>query len=1058
MKTKRTLKLQLKLVLLCAISFSVVQVGYANNLTTNYINSLWQDQSINGTVTDETGQPLPGVTVIEKGTSNGVSTDFNGKYTINLSSTDAVLLFSYVGYSTQEISVGNQTTIDVQMKIDSELDEVVVIGYGSISKSNTTTAVASIKSKDFEDIPVTSIEQAIASQLPGVEITQNSGQPGVTNGITVRGLNSITAGTSPLIVVDGLPLSEGSSLNSINPNDVASFEVLKDAAAAAIYGSRAGGGVILITTKKGTSEKPIYSYNSFIGFQQVAQELDLMNAYEHAIWSRDARNNYYFQFNDGSFSVNDSNAIREANASTFGFNSRKAIIPSFIQPYLTGQTGLTDTDWQDEIFRNALIQNHQISVRGGSEKMSYYVSGDYLEQEGIVIGSNFERFSFRTNFNVELSEKLNFGFSLNPSLIQEDLIQTGFNTSPINAAIMSLPYFSAYNADGSLNISQQVVDATEGDQARSENPVALATLIDDERRTFGMQGGTFLEYEIIEGLKAKTYFGIEYTDIRRDFFNPSIVGQRNVAAPDDPFGFTSNEDRTNWLIENTLSYARTFNEKHNFNAFVGYTFQEESTSVSVFNAEGFPNDIVQTLNAGQLTSGTGVREKSVLISYLGRVQYDYDGKYLLTAAMRRDGSSRFGNNTKWGNFPSLSLGYNISKEDFFPESDLFTNLKLRASWGVAGNNQVGNYASQALLEFTNTILGNAVQNGVSPASSPNAYLGWEETTTIDFGIDFGLFNNKISGSIDYYDAETKDLLLDVPVPAHSGFDASTQNIGRIENKGWEILLKGSYGSGDFRASTTLNFATNQNKVLELGPGQEEIITGRNITRIGGELGASYGYRTNGVFTSQEQIDNTPSLPNAQVGEYIYADSNGDGVINSDDRVVLGSIFPDFTYGINQTFNYKNFDLGIVVQGVEGAHLHDRTVSVLLFNPEGWNNGHRDYFNGYYTPERGTNSVYARPNTVPTDNGFYRESDVLQDDASFLRIRNITLGYTLPDSVNELLNISKMRLYFSSKNPFTFTDYRGYNPEQRSGNALSPTTGFDNYPVEKSFVFGVNVNF
>ncbi len=1015
---------------------------------------------ITGKVVDENGEPLPGATIQIEGTTIGVSSDFDGNFSISTPDSTANLVISYVGYKAQTVVANNGTVVNVQLEIDAtQLQEAIVVGYGTLNKADVTSAIATIKPEDFENIPVTSIEQGIAGQLAGVEISQNSGQPGQANSINVRGVGTITAGTQPLIVVDGLPFSQESSLNSISPNDIASIEVLKDAAAASIYGSRGGNGVIIITTKKGASGKPQFSFNTYTGYQQVAQRLDLMNAREHAIWDRDARNNYYLQFNNGSFSVNDDNATRTANATALGFNTRKAIIPSYVQPWLNGgnTSNLTDTDWQDEIFRNAIIQNHQISVKGGNEDLSYFISGTYFNQEGVVIGSDFERFSFRANLEAKLSEKVKFGINIAPSLTQENLIPTGFNTSPINAAVISLPYFPAYNADGTLAVSKQVVGATEGDQARTESPVALALLRDDKRNTGLFQGGTFLELEIIEGLKAKTYFGVDYASASRNIFDPSSVGSRNRPAPDIPNGELQSRQLINWIVENTLVYERTINENHNFNALIGYTFQEETIETAEITADNFPNDFVKTLNAGVIDGGESMKSKSVLVSFLARVQYDFEGKYLLTAAVRRDGSSRFGSNTRFGTFPSFSAGYRIS-DDLFPESETVNDLKIRASWGLTGNNQVGDFGSQALLVSSNSILDDGIQNGLAPSTSPNSNLSWEETSTVDVGFDIGFLNNKITASLDYYVSTTNNLLLQVPVPAHSGFTSSLQNIGKVENIGIEFSVKANYDLGPIKATTSFNIASNKNKVLALGPGQKEIISGRNITRIGNELGASYGYKTAGIFTSQQQIDSTPSLSSAQVGEYIYVDSNGDGQITSADRVALGSIFPDYTFGINTRFSYKNFDLSAVLQGVQGVHIHDRTISVLLYNPEGWNNGSRDYFNNYYTPERGANATYARPNAIPRDNGFYRETDVLQEDGSFIRFKTITLGYTLPKEFANSLSLDNLRIYISSKNPFTFTKYRGYNPEQRSGNVLSPTTGFDNYPLDKSFVVGLNVNF
>ena len=1018
-----------------------------------------EEREVSGTVTSDTGEPVPGVNVLVQGTTIGTVTDTNGSFTLSVPDDAKTLVFSFIGYQTQEVEIGEQSVVEVVLQEDiTALSEVVVVGYGTQERANVTGAIAQVKSESFENIPISSIEQGFASQLPGVEVVQSSGRPGQASQINIRGISTITAGTSPLIVLDGLPLSEGTSLNTISPNDIASVEVLKDAASAAIYGSRGANGVILITTKSGKTGKAKFSFNSYVGIQEAAHTLDLMNASEHAIWDRDARNNYYLQFDDGTFSITDDNATREANAAAFGFNSRKAIIPSYVQPYLNGQQGLTDTDWQDEVLREAKIENYQLSASGGTEATKYFVSGNYFRQEGIVVGSDFERFSFRSNLETKLNDKLTLGIKLSPSFIKENVVPTGFNNSPINGIVIALPYFPAYNPDGSLAISQQVNGATEGDQSRAENPVALALLRQDERINTQLQGGGFLEYEILKGLKAKTYFGVDMSYFRRQAFTPSEVGSRNRPAPQPASGTNASSDRVNWVAEQTIDYSKTFEGGHQVEVLAGYTYQQESFDFSEITATDFPNDFVSTLNAGVVNGGTSMSSEWSLISYLGRARYNYQGKYLFTAAVRRDGSSRFGANNRWGVFPSFSVGYRISEEPFFA-FDNITDLKIRASWGVVGNNQIGDFGSQALLSQANAILNGGIQSGLAPATSPNSNLGWEETNTLDIGFDLGLFEDRLTIAFDYYKARTKDLLLLVPVPAHSGFSTSLQNIGRVENRGIEINLVGKYNLGPIQATSTFNFVSNTNEVLELGPGQEEIIVGgRNITRIGEELGASFGYRVQGIFTSQSEIDNTPSLSTAQVGEYIYADSNNDGVINADDRVILGSVHPDFTFGLTSNFQYKGFDLGFVLQGVQGAHVHDRTVSVLLYNPEGWNNGLKDYFNNYYTPERGESAVYARPNTIPRDNGFYRETDLLQEDASFVRIRNITLGYTIPNALIDKVGIESFRLYLSSKNPFTFTDYRGFNPEQRSGSILSPTTGFDNYPIERSIVVGVNVNF
>lgn len=1023
----------------------------------------YSEQVVTGKVLDgDSDLGLPGVTVRVKYYENiGTITDANGDFTINVPDEAKILLITSVGYVSQEVAINGQTQLTVRLMPDQTiLEDVVVVGYGDQERAYVTNSISQIKSEAFRNIPVSSVEQGIASQLPGVEVVQNSGRPGQAAQINIRGISTITAGTSPLIVVDGLPLSESSSLNVINPNDIASIEVLKDAAAAAIYGSRGANGVILITTKKNTgTAKTQFSFNAYTGFQQAASEIDFMKAYEHARFSRDARNNYYMQFSDGTFSVTDDNATRRANAKARRFNARKAIIPSYIQPYLEEKQGLTDTDWQNELFRKARISNYQLSAAGGNKKLSYYTSADVFTQEGIVVGTDFQRLSFRTNLDAQLTKKLKLGLNFSPSFITENVIPEGFSDGPINALIGSLPYFPVRNADGSLAISKQVTGATEGDQARFENPVAMATFNKDRRRKRQLLAGTYLKLELAKGLVAKSYLGTDFTSFRRDTFYPSAIGQRNVKAPRIARGSSSSSERLNWIVENTLRYDKNFGADHKFDALLGYTWQEESHDFHSVSANNFPNDLVTTINAGVVNRGTSRASKWSLISYLARARYNFKGKLLLSAAIRRDGSSRFGADNRWGIFPSVSAGYIISEESFFPTSHFLSDLKIRASWGVAGNNQIGDYAAQALLSQTNAVLGGKIQSGLTTGTSPNTNLGWEETNTLDIGIDFGLFEGQLTGSLDYYVARTNNLLLQVPVPAHSGFTRSLQNIGKVENRGIELSLTAKYNLGPIEATTTFNVASNTNKVLALGPGQKEILSGgRNITRVGGELGASFGYKVLGIFNSEDEIKRIPSLKNAKVGDYIYADTNGDGKIDSKDRTVLGSIHPDYTYGMNTSLKYKGFDLAVVIQGVQGVRIHNRNRSVLLYNPEGWSNGSRKYFNNYYTPERGKSAIYARPNAVPRDNRYYRETDLLQDDASFFRVRNITLGYTVNNQLLGKAGLNSLRIYLSSKNPFTVTEFEGFNPEQRSGSVLSPTASWGAYPVDRSFVIGLNMNF
>ncbi len=1029
---------------------------------------------ISGKITDETGQGLPGVSVVEKGTTNGATTNLDGYYKLSVAE-EAVLIVSIVGYKTQEVRFNGRSIVDIQMEADIEqLQEVVVMGYGTQESANVTSAIGSVKASKFKDIPITNLEDGLTGQLAGVQIVQNSGQPGESAQINIRGIATLTAGTDPLIVIDGIPMSPrtGSNINesatlpsvptnilsTISPSDIASIEVLKDAASAAIYGSRASNGVIIVTTKKGQAGKPKFQFNAFYGTQSVSKRLDLTGAYDFATLVADARNNYYLSLDPANHSVNDPNDLRQANAGALGGNTKKVIIPDYVQPYLDGETGLTDTDWQDAIFRSAPIQSYQLSAAGGTENTTYYISGNYFDQEGIVLGSDFKRYTLRLNLETELSKKLKLGTNLSPSFSSQNGTPSDWHDNPIMMMINMLPVFSPYNADGTIAISTQANAAIGPDQAIAENPVAFTTFIDEGKDLLNLNGYTYLEYELMEGLTAKTSLGINYGALKFNYYRPSFIGAYRDPAPTVASGVSSTATSVNWISESILRYSRNFQGGHNLNLLGVYSFQKETEESNRVTATGFPNDVVPTLSAGVVNGGTSIKTEWTLISYILRANYAFDDKYLLMASIRRDGSSRFGANNKWAMFPSVSAGWRVSSENFFPDNGLISDLKLRASWGLTGNNLIGNYGSQALLGTSNAILGGSLQSGLAPTTSPNEDLSWEQTQMFDVGLDVDFFEGKLLVGVDYYRATTKDMLLNVPVPAHSGFVNSLQNIGRVRNAGVELSINGRYELGDFQISHSFNVASNKNEVLELGPGQDQLISGgRSITVVGGEIGAHYGYRTDGIFLSQEQLDNTPHLSSATIGDYIYRDSNGDGQINSDDRVVLGSFWPDYTAGFSTNVVFKGFDLSFLLQSVQGVILHNRQVSVNLYNPEGWGNGAQDYFDNRYTPDN-PNPKYARANPVPKDNGFWRETDILHDDASFVRVRNITLGYSLPVDLAGKIGLQSGRFYFTAKDPITSTDYRGFNPEATSSNPLRAGVVREGYAREKSFVFGVNLTF
>ncbi len=1016
-----------------------------------------EDQIVRGTVTTTRGEPLVGATVVVKETGQGTVTNENGDFTIATPEEGgATLVVSYIGYQTVEILVNGKTQLTIQLQLAStELDEVVVVGYGTQSRSSVTGAVAKLTNENFTNFPITSIDQGIAGQLPGVQVLQNSGAPGAAPVINIRGIGTLTAGASPLVVVDGFPLAENSNLNLINPTEIASIEILKDAAAAAIYGSRGSNGVILITTKKGQEGKPQLNFSTYAGLQEVTNQVDLVDAYQRAELMALARNNTWVERDPAKNKATDPNNLRPANLQ----------IPDFIVPYLQGQTGLVNTNWQDEIFRTAPIQNYELSVSGGSKNFNYFVSGNYFNQEGIVVSSGFERYSLRANLEANISNRVSFGVNLTPSFVLQDRISEQNHTGDgvIFTALLTHPAFPARNADGSLAISLNTIEANRYGFSPSENPLAIAELTENNAEQFRFLGGAYLNIEILKGLKFRSYLGGDLISSRENFFRPSILGVYRVPAPVAAQASTGSSTLRNWLNENTLTYANTFAAKHNFSALLGYTIQKEYFESSALAATNFPNDEVTTLNAGQVTSGNSFVEEWALLSYLGRITYDYNNKYLLTASIRRDGSSRFGENNKWGYFPSASVGWRMSKEAFFPENKLFSDVKLRASWGVTGNNQIPNFGAVALLQTSNYIINNNVVNGLAPNTAPNPNLSWERTNMVDIGLDLGLFNNTLFITADYYNATTEDLLLNVPVPAQSGFTSTLRNIGEVRNTGFELGLNLQKRLGQLELSSSFNISTNQNEVIALGPDQERILTSNHITEIGSPLGSYYGYRVLGVFQNQQELESYPRLSRSTVGSYKYADLNGDGAITDADRTILGDFFPDYTFGFSSTLRFKGLDLSFLLQGSQGFEIYN-SMRAFNFNQEGWGTPSALQVNNYFiAPDDPNNGTFAKPRQAPTDKN-YEQSDFLLEDGSFIRFRNITIGYTLPANLTQRWFIRNARVYLSALNPFTFTDYSGFNPEVSSRNAsfnnqtITPGVDYGAYPIARSFVFGLNLGF
>ena len=1056
---------------------------YADTETVSSLESTEGDNTVQltlkGVILDEMGTPLPGASVLEKGTSNGVNSDFEGSFTLSVSNSDAVIVVSYLGFDKVEIRAAD---FDDNMNItlvesSSALDEIVVTGYGRQVKRNITGAVSSISLKQIEDLPLATFENAIQGQIAGVQVTEASGEPGAGASVRVRGIGSISAGNEPLYVIDGFPISKNVALGvqgdnfrrgsgrfrppsqnplaNLNPNDIESIQVLKDASSASIYGSRGSNGVILITTKRGKKGAPSFSYNTFFGSQSVANKLDLMNSAELIEYNRDATNNAYLQANPGA-SASDPNSVRSSAA--------WRLAEDVLSP-----TGV-DVDWQDVIFRSALVQTHNLSVSGGSDNSSYYISGNFFDQDGIIEKSNFKRYSLRVNLEVDLNERTRVGLNLAPSYVVSDKVPAGspyFARPPgiVYSAIVHAPFVNPYNPDGSINqLNNQSYILTPEGQTTSftsaSNPLAIIEAIDDQlnqNRTFG---NIFLEYDIMENLTFKSYFGVDINNYKRNFYRASSLLYR-TARTGETYGQTASSESLSWVAEQTLSYQKEIGS-HNIDAVVGYTAQKEKIDISTAVADTFPDDLVKTISGGQIASGSAVQEEWSLVSMLAKVNYSYEDRFLASASLRSDSSSRFGSGNKTGIFSSISAGYRIS-EDL--NLDWLSDLKLRASWGETGNFLIPNYASIGLLSSYNTTFDGNLTNGIAPSTISNPDLSWEKTASFDLGLDFGFLDDRIYGSLEYFKSTTSDLLLAVQVPSAIGFTNALTNIGEVVNKGFEISITSRNLTGALKWTTDFNFSTVDNEVTKLGSSGDPILStggagNRHITKIGEPIGSYFGYKTDGIYQNQAEIDNSgivDQIATPRPGDFKWVDVNNDGFINSADRTTIGNYLPDFTYGLNNRFEYDNFEFSFLLQGVEGNEVLNLTRR-HMGNGEANYNSYSEWNNRWRSESQPGNGLIPRANRGG-GNSNNRPSDYQVEDASYLRLRNVTLAYNFPESaLGDKIN--NLRVYLSGTNLFTKTDYLGFNPEVNNQDDNTNVQGEDYgaYPLSSVITFGLNAKF
>jgi len=1001
-------------------------------------------KTLSGKVTDIKGLPMPGISIKVKGGGSSSTTGNDGVYSIRVAE-KSVLVFSFIGYKAQEIAVAGKRTLNVQLVEEQQLlNDVVVVGYGTQKRKDLVSAVSSVKGRDIENLPVATAQSLIQGRASGVQVVQNSGAPGSGVTVRIRGTTSINAGNDPLYIVDGVPVESGtlagislsgsqtSALSAISADDIETMEILKDAGALAIYGSRAANGVVLITTKHGKRGGTTYNLNAYHGWQNDNKNtrVKLMNSAQAIDLIQEGR----------------ANAISDGVTSLYGF----------LLPAPDGT--VYDTNWQDALFRSAPISNYELAIRGGENKLRFALSGGYLDQDGIIIASGYKRGTARLNLDYDATEKLKLGTNISLSRYQNKRVSTedGAN-SIIQVALKKSPSLPIYNSDGSY---------FNGDVSGFLNPVAFANKVKYENGVSSVIGNVYGEYTFIPNLTFKTSFGFNYASVVDQFFQPSDA-LRNGTATGTAFSSTVD----GWINENTLSYSREIGN-HRLSGVMGYSQQERNSLAIRATGTQYATNNIPTLNAAVLpteasssTSGYG------LSSAFARLGYAYADRYLFELTARRDGSSRFGQNKRYAIFPAVSAAWRISNESFWQKSSFINDLKIRGSIGKTGNQTIGDYVAQG--EYA-TGASYAGQSGIYLRTIPNPDLTWETTLQYNAGIDISLFKSRVAVNIDAYVKNTSNLLLDVPLPNSSGFGSVLQNVGSTQNRGLELSLNTvNLKSENINWTSNFNISFNRNKVTNLYSGANSIINGvgaglsgslvsYSILQVGQSIGSFYGWRQSGVY--RYSADNNTGLKNASVGtngyifkggDMIFQDLNANNSIDNDDRQIIGNALPKFTGGFNNTFSYKNFDLSLLLTFSYGNDILNGT-RYAAESATGFN-GSLALLNRWRN--EGDITTMPRANYVDPA-GNRRFSDRWLEDGSYLRAKNLTLGYTLPKTLMDKLSVKTCRVYLTAQNLFTITKYTGYDPEASSFNGRVTEIGIDQgtYPQYRAFILGLSVGF
>jgi len=1020
---------------------TILMLGYSGCLFA-------QTHTITGKVTDsETGLGIPGATILEQGTTNGTSSNLDGNYSITVSNPNARLEVSFVGYKTTIVDVNNQNVIDIILIFQTtELEELVVIGYGVQKKKVVTGAIASVSADEISATPILRIDQAMQGRTPGVLVTNLSGQPGEAPTVRIRGAGT-TGNSDPLYIVDGMAVG---GIDYLNPGDIESIDVLKDAASAAIYGARAANGVVLITTKGAKKGEMNVTYSGYHGIQNVSKTIDMLNADQYKmIWNEARRNSNLSE--------------------TFDLDE----IPKH------------DTNWQEHLFqKNAPITNHELSVTGGNDKSTYASSMSYFTQQGIIGGdkSQFDRITGRLNSRHEVNSNFRFGSNLAYShIIRRGIASNQSFNGAYSSALNLDPLTPLYEEDeyelsNDPYASEPVVTSPDGKVygiskivgAEIVNPLALLQIQNAQTRVDKVVGNIFGEVEIIEDLKFNTSLGLDMAYVINDSHRPLFYlngAQLNI----EKTSVSKVIDRYyTWQWENTIAYSKII-EDHNFSLLLG-------TTASKFNFEnlyGFntkvpttdPNHVYLNMATDTLWEARGGASHAALLSTFGRLTYDYKSKYSFTGIIRRDGSSKFGPNNRYGIFPSLGVSWVISDEDFMPNIDPINFLKFRASWGVNGNQEIGDYQFISVMDYSRGyIFAGGRMIGASPAYIENADIHWEESEQIDIAFDIGAYNNRLTATIDFYNKTTKGLLERIPIPAHVGNDPPYANVGSVRNRGIEMSFNWRHYIEGVKYSIGINGAYNKNKMIVIGnedgvlPGATWAVAGMvTRTELGLPIAYFWGYKTDGIFQSQaeifQHIGSTGKVlqPNAKPGDVRFVDVNNDGVINEDDRTMIGNPTPEWTFGMNGSIEYKQFDFSMLLIGTYGNDIFNGSQRQDLYYTN-----RTTAILDRWTVEEPSNKT---PRVTWYDvNNNHRISDLYIEDGSFVRIKNVQFGYTLPENLQKRLKAKTLRFYVSAENLFTITKYTGADPEIGAMSSFDIAIDRGIYPQARTFRLGTTMTF